>query len=78
MEVNCWRSRHVVSQFPLDKDSLKLVVGSKTYSGAYVVKKIKRRAYNIHLTTPHSQIEEVFRLDGKERENVTKRDIPST
>lgn len=60
----------------LDKDSLKLVIGSKTYSGAYVVKKIKRRAYNIHLTTPHSQIEEVFRLDGKEREMLRKGIFP--
>lgn len=60
----------------LDKDSLKLVIGSKTYSGAYEVKKIKRRAYNIHLTTPHSQIEEVFRLDGKEREMLRKGIFP--
>ena len=56
----------------LDKDSLKLVIGSKTCSGAYVVKKIKRRTYNIHLTTPHSQLEEVFRLEGKEREILRK------
>ena len=60
----------------LDKDSLKLVIGSKTYSGVYEVKKIKRRAYNIHLTTPHSQLEEVFRLEGKERRMLRKGIFP--
>jgi hypothetical protein len=60
----------------LYKENLKLVIGSKTYSGGYAVKKIKRRAYDIHLTTPHSQIEEVFRLDGKERKMLRKGIFP--
>ena len=56
----------------LNKENVVLKIGSQEYKAAYAIKKLERRSYIITVSTPYSDLEESFSLNGKNKEMLRK------
>tara|TARA_B100001059_G_C17667313_1_gene492627 strand:+ start:242 stop:616 length:375 start_codon:yes stop_codon:yes gene_type:complete len=60
----------------INKENLLLNIGSKEFKAVYRMKKIERRSYMIFIDVPYSDLEESFRLNGKDKIMLRKGIFP--
>ena len=60
----------------LNKESLLLNIGSKEFKTVYRMKKIERRSYMIFIDVHNSDLEESFKLNGKDKIMLRKGIFP--